>query len=122
MLTYQHNEPLLEALHNADTDIGVIGAGVHPLPPSVRAHVVAVEPVVLGVRCGHPLSRRRTVKLNELCSEPIITLVHGSGLRAVLEDACHQAGFTPRIAAEAGELGIVVELAAEGLGIARPPL
>jgi DNA-binding transcriptional LysR family regulator len=102
-------------------DAGVVGAGVQPLPPQVRARVVAVEPLVLGVRRGHPLSRRKTVSLDALRGEPMITLVHGSGLRTVLENACHQAGFTPRITAETGELGSLVELAAEGLGVAILP-
>jgi DNA-binding transcriptional LysR family regulator len=53
--------------------------------------------------------------------EPMITLVHGSGLRTLLESACGQAGFTPRLVAEAGELGSLVELAAEGLGVAVVP-
>src|SRR5512132_965236 len=51
----------------------------------------------------------------------MITLAHGSGLRTVLESACRDAGFSPRITAETGELGSLVELAAEGLGIAVVP-
>jgi DNA-binding transcriptional LysR family regulator len=39
----------------------------------------------------------------------------------VLENACRKLGFSPRIAAETGELGSLVELAAEGLGIALAP-
>jgi DNA-binding transcriptional LysR family regulator len=121
VLTAQHNEPLLEALDRGDTDVGLIGAGVHPLPPQVSARVVDTEPLVVGVRPGHPLSRRKTVKLDELRNEPIITLIHGSVLRTVLEAACEKAGFAPRITAETGELGSVVELAAEGLGVAVVP-
>jgi DNA-binding transcriptional LysR family regulator len=121
VLTSEHNEPLLEALANGDMDAGIVGAGVQPLPPQVRARVVAVEPLVLGVRRGHPLSRRKTITLDALRDEPMITLVPGSGLRTVLENACHQAGFTPRITAETGELGSLVELAAEGIGVAVVP-
>jgi DNA-binding transcriptional LysR family regulator len=121
VLTSEHNEPLLEALANGDMDAGIVGAGVQPLPPQVRARVVAVEPLVLGVRRGHPLSRRKTITLDALRDEPMITLVPGSGLRTVLENACHQAGFTPLITAETGELGSLVELAAEGIGVAVVP-
>ncbi|HEY7619927.1 MAG TPA: LysR family transcriptional regulator substrate-binding protein [Solirubrobacteraceae bacterium] len=39
----------------------------------------------------------------------------------VLENACRAAGFSPRIAAEGGDLDTVVALAAEGLGIAVLP-
>jgi DNA-binding transcriptional LysR family regulator len=121
VLTSMHNEPLLEALATGEVDVGVVGVGVQPLGPHVRARVVAVEPLVLGVRPGHPLSRRKTITLEALRDEPMITLVHGSGLRTVLENACRQAGFSPRITAETGELDSLVELAAEGLGVAVVP-
>jgi DNA-binding transcriptional LysR family regulator len=119
-LSSEHNEPLLEALVNGDIDAGVVGV-VQPLPPQVRFRVVAVEPLVLGVRRGHQLSRRKTITLEALRDQPMITLVHGSGLRTVLENACGDAGFSPRISAETGELSSLVELTAEGLGVAVVP-
>jgi DNA-binding transcriptional LysR family regulator len=121
VLANEHNEPLLEALANGEMDVGVVGLSVQPLPAQVRARVVAVEPLVLAVRPGHPLSRRRTIALDALREEPMITLVRGSGLRTLLEKACRDAGFMPHIAAETSELGSLVELAAEGLGLAVVP-
>jgi DNA-binding transcriptional LysR family regulator len=120
-VTQEHNEPLLESVANGDVDAAIVGAGVQPLPPEVRARVVATEPLVLAVRRGHPLGRRSIVTLTQLREQPMITLVRGSGLRVVLENACRDAGFAPQITAEAGELGSLVELAAEGLGAAVLP-
>jgi DNA-binding transcriptional LysR family regulator len=120
-LTQQHNEPLLEAVADGEVDAAIVGAGVQPSPPQVRTRVVAAEPLVVAVRRGDPLSSRRTVTLARLREQPMITLVRGSGLRTVLETACRDAGFLPRIAAEAGELTSLVELAAEGLGVAVLP-
>jgi DNA-binding transcriptional LysR family regulator len=120
-VTHEQNAPLLEALANGDFDAAVVGIGAQPLPPQVRAHVVATEPLVLAVRHGDPLSRRRSVTLAQLRERPMITLVRGSGLRTVLESACREAGIVPRIAAEAGDLSSLVELAAEGLGVAVLP-
>jgi DNA-binding transcriptional LysR family regulator len=120
-LSSEHNEPLLDALASGSMDAGVVGVGVQALPPQVRARVVAVEPLVLGVRRGHPLSRRKTITLSALRDEPMITLVPGSGLRTLLENASRDAGFTPRISAEVDELASLVELAGEGLGVAVVP-
>jgi DNA-binding transcriptional LysR family regulator len=117
----QHNEPLLDAVAHGEMDAAVVGLGAHALPPGVRAHVVAVEPLVVAVRPGHPLGRRATITVGELRTHPMITLTRGSGLRAVLERACREAGFTPWIAAETGELDSLVDLAAEGLGVAVVP-
>jgi DNA-binding transcriptional LysR family regulator len=121
VLRHEHNAPLLDALAVGDVDIGVVGVGVQPLPAQVRNRVVAVEPLVLALRPGHPLGRRQRIVLETLRDEPMITLVHGSGLRTLLESACGQAGFTPRVVAETGELGSLVELAAQGLGVAVVP-
>jgi DNA-binding transcriptional LysR family regulator len=116
----QHNEPLLAALGNGEIDVALVGTARRP-PPPIRTRVIAAEPLVLGVRPGHPLSRRQTVALTALREEPMITLTRESGLRAVLENACREAGFSPRITVEAGELRGLAELAAEGLGVAIAP-
>jgi DNA-binding transcriptional LysR family regulator len=121
LLTEQHNEPLLASLANGEVDAGVVGLGVQPLPPQVRARIIAVEPLVLAVRTGDPLSNRKTTNLASLRSEPMITLVRGSGLRRVLENACSESGFAPRITAETGDLKSLLDLVAEGLGIAVVP-
>jgi DNA-binding transcriptional LysR family regulator len=102
-------------------DAAVVGLGAQPTPAQVRTRVVATEPLVLAVRRGDPLSRRGTVTLAQLRERSMITLVRGSGLRTVLENACRNVGFVPRITAEAGELGSLVELATEGLGAAVLP-
>lgn len=120
-LTNEHNEPLLDAVAAGEMDAAVVGLGAQPLPAEVRARVIATEPLVVGVRRGHPLGERKTIALDALREQPMVTLTRGSGLRAVLENACREAGFVPRISAETGELGSLVELAAEGLGIAVVP-
>jgi DNA-binding transcriptional LysR family regulator len=121
-LTEQHNEPVLAALVDGDLDAALFGFHGQSLPATIRTRIVAAEPLVVAVRPGHPLARRRTVSVEDLREEPIVTLVSGSGLRTVLENACRHAGFAPRIVAETGELASLAGLAAEGLGVAVLPL
>jgi DNA-binding transcriptional LysR family regulator len=121
VLTNLQNEPLLSAIAEGEIDAGVVGVGAQPLPPEVRARVVVVEPLVLGVCRDHPLSRRKAITVVDLREQPMITLIPGSGLRTVIENACHDAGFSPRIIAETGDLGSLVELVAAGLGVAVVP-
>jgi DNA-binding transcriptional LysR family regulator len=121
-LAEQHNAPTLTALADGDFDAALIGYHGQKLPAAIRTRVVATEPLVLVVRPGHQLADQRTVTIEELRDEPIVTLVTGSGLRTVLENACQHAGFAPHIAAETGELGSLADLAAEGLGVAVLPL
>jgi LysR substrate binding domain len=51
----------------------------------------------------------------------MVTLTRASKLRSTLETACQAAGFDPRIVAETSDLGVMVELAAEQLGVAVLP-
>jgi DNA-binding transcriptional LysR family regulator len=117
----EQNEPLLKAVANGDVDAAIVGLGAQPTPPQVRTRVIATEPLVLAVRRDDPLGRRSTVTLAQLRERSMITLIRGSGLRTVLENACRDVGFVPRITAEAGDLGSLVELAAEGVGAAVLP-
>jgi DNA-binding transcriptional LysR family regulator len=118
VLTNHHRAPLAGAVAAGDIDVAVLGIGHEPLPPEVRACEVATEPLVVGVRRDHPLGRRKTISVADLREHPIITLTRGGGLRSLLENVCRDAGFTPRITAEAGDLRSLVELAAAGLGLA----
>lgn len=121
VLTNHHNEPLLAAVAEGDVDVAVVGIGVQPLPPVVDARIVSVEPLVLCVARDHLLGRRKAVRIADLREHPMIALAPGAGLRAMLDSACRDAGFSPRITAETGDLGSLVQLAGEGLGLAVAP-
>ena len=52
---------------------------------------------------------------------PLISLPPGTGLRCILDLACAEAGFRPRIAFEAAAPPVLARLAARGLGVAVVP-
>lgn len=121
VLREQHNQPLIKAVADGEVEAAVVGLTGEPLPPRVDARVFAVEPLVAAVAPDNRLSRRTTITLGELGGQPMLALARGSGLRAVLEEACAKAGFAPRVVAETGELGSLARLAAQGLGVAVLP-
>ncbi|WFB06023.1 LysR family transcriptional regulator [Streptomyces sp. LX-29] len=61
------------------------------------------------------------IPLAALRDRPLISLPRGTGLRGVLERACTEAGFRPRIAFEAAAPSLLTQLAARGLGVAIVP-
>lgn len=113
---------LLDGLRGGRLDVALIGLGPYDEPPvDVRALPVDREPVMVALHPSSPLGRRRTVPLAALRDEPMVTLTRASKLRTTLEAACRTVGFLPRVVAESSDLGVVVALAAEQVGVAVLP-
>ena len=121
-LVEEETDALLDGLAAGDLHTAFLGLGPGQDPPdSLQAIVVAREPAVLAVHPQHPLAARGSIGLSALRDEPVVTLTRASRLRTVLETECRQAGFAPRIAAETSDLTVMVQLVAEGIGVALMP-
>ena len=121
-LLEDQTDALLAALADGQLHAALIGLGRYDRPPpDTQSLLVAREPVVVAVHPAHPLAGRGQIQLRALHHEPIVTLTRASKLRSTLETACQAAGFVPRIVAETSDLGVVVELAAEQVGVAVLP-
>jgi DNA-binding transcriptional LysR family regulator len=121
-LIEDETDALLAALVAGELHAALIGMSRYDRPPSdLQSLLVAREPVVVAVHPRHRLAGRSLIPLRALRDEPIVTLTRASKLRSTLETACRGAGFVPRIVAETSDLGVVVELAAEQLGVAVLP-
>jgi len=87
----------------------------------VESRLVAREPAVVAVHPHHPLVGRGSVPLHALRDEPMVTLTPASKQRSTLETACRAAGFVPRVVAETSDLGVVIELVQQQIGVAVLP-
>ncbi|MEV0375705.1 LysR family transcriptional regulator substrate-binding protein, partial [Streptomyces sp. NPDC050636] len=86
--------------------------------------VLVDEPLVAAVASNDPALTppdRTSIPVAELRDRPLISLPRGTGIRGVLDRACAQAGFQPRIAFEAAAPLFLAQLAARGLGVAVVP-
>lgn len=121
-ITEDHTGPLLDALRAGTLDLAYAGlAPGQRVPSGLSSRVVATEPVVLVMHRDHALAGEGSVPLARLRGEPMVMLPEGSGQRTMVEAAAHAAGFTPRIIAESGQLGMLTGLAARGVGVAVVP-
>jgi len=121
-LVEDETDALLDGLAAGELQTAFIGLGPGQDPPAnLEAVVVAREPAVLAVHPQHPLAARRSVRLSVLRDEPVVTLTRASRLRIVLETVCREAGIAPRIVAETSDLNVMVQLVAEGIGVALMP-
>jgi DNA-binding transcriptional LysR family regulator len=99
-------------------DLALVGVAGGP-PPGLESLVIVSEGLAAAVPPGHPLlAGRGPAKLADLAGYPIVCMPAGTGVRAVLDEACAARGVRLDIALEASAPGTVADLAARGLGIA----
>ena len=115
------SDRLLEALRSGAVDVAFVSLGGAAPPVGIAAEVVADEPLVVAVAAGDALAADGVVALDAVRERLLICLPRGTGVRALLEEACAAAGFRPRIAFEAGDPHVLAELAGRGLGAAVLP-
>ncbi|MGW2223924.1 LysR family transcriptional regulator [Streptomyces formicae] len=123
-LTEDSSERMLAALRGGELDMALLGVGAEEPPPGICLHIMIDEPLVAVMAPDDPLlvpADRTDVPLAELAERPLISLPRGTGVRGVLDRACAEAGFRPRIAFEAAAPEVLVRLAARGLGVAVLP-
>ncbi|MFJ3724380.1 LysR family transcriptional regulator [Streptomyces sp. NPDC090045] len=123
-LTEDTSERMLAALHRGELDVAVIGLADEEAPPGISVQVLVDQPLFAAVAPDDPALTspdRTSIALAELRDRPLISLPRGTGLRGVLDRACAQAGFQPRIAFEAAAPPFLAQLAARGLGVAVVP-
>ncbi len=121
-LIEDETDALLGALATGELDAALIGLGRYDRPPrDVKSLLVAREPVVVAVHPQHPLAGHGPIPLHALRDEPMVTLTSASKQRSTLDTACRAAGFAPRVVAETSDIGVVIDLTQQQIGVAVLP-
>ncbi|OYD68722.1 LysR family transcriptional regulator [Rhodococcus sp. OK302] len=113
-----HN--LLAGVLDGTFDIAVVGVA-GDLPEGLESRVITDERLVAGVAANHELAQVSSLPFVELETRSVICLPKGTGIRTCFDAACAAVDVTPTVALEASNLGIIVSLAAQGLGMAVLP-
>lgn len=120
------DDDALAQLRAGNIDLAVIAIDGQPLPEInddlVRTHVL-VDPYRVILPRDHGMAVRRAVSIKDLGEDAWIATASGRcNARAVVVEACEEAGFEPRFTIEAEEFATVVGFVGEGLGVALVPL
>lgn len=109
----------LPALQKGDLDIGLLYRR-DPLPVNMRYRDLRVDNYVLAVPDGHRLTRLGKLKLTDLSNEPLIFISRAA--RPITYDelmaACLKGGLSPRILLELESVETMINMVAEGMGVA----
>lgn len=89
--------------------------------PSLRVQTLIREPMVALLPPGHRLAGQPCVHLAELAGEMFVALRSGGGLRVLMNEMCDQAGFTPEVSVETGQLSMIWSMVQAGMGVAVLP-
>jgi DNA-binding transcriptional LysR family regulator len=119
-LTEANSDRLIADLVAGELDLAYIAVGAET-PPGIELRILADEAMVAVVGPEDPLAGAGSFQLDILRERAVICLPLGTGVRALVDEACAAGGFRPRVALEASNLGIVAQLAARGLGVAIVP-
>lgn len=113
---------IVPMLREGRLDVGIVRS---PLPDAddLLVREVQTDRLVAVLPRSHPLAGRRRIALAALKDESFVMFSRSQvpGLRAVILQACRDAGFSPRITQDATQIQTVVGLVGSGLGVALVP-
>ncbi len=92
-----------------------------PRNPEVHWEHLFTQPLLLAVPSDHALAGAATTSLGDVAEEPFVMLHASWALRALTDQLCGAAGFTPRVAFEGDDLSVVRGFVSAGLGVAVVP-
>jgi DNA-binding transcriptional LysR family regulator len=116
-LVEDNSDRLTDRVRAGEADLALIGASGAP-PSGLSALPIISERLVAALPPGHPLAGQRRLTLADITAYPLVCLPAGTGIRAVLDQACAAQGIQPDIALQASAPDAVADLASRGLGIA----
>jgi len=114
------SEQVADRLVGGDVDL-ILTSPRPRLAEQTGWELLADERLELAVPPGHRLATRRRIRLAEVAAEPFVALTVTSEFRALSDQLCRAAGFSPAVAFEADDVATVRALAGAGLGLAILP-
>jgi DNA-binding transcriptional LysR family regulator len=118
-LREEPSHEIVRDLESGEAELGITGP--RPSADDFGWHLLERQRLCLYVPPDHRLARLKRVALAEAAAEPFIALRQDFGFRRVTDELCEAAGFTPQVAFESTDLGIMDRLVGAGLGVAVLP-
>jgi DNA-binding transcriptional LysR family regulator len=97
-----------------ELDVGIVA--LQGIVESLVFRPLLRDEVVVCVRRGHPLSAKRSVRVEDLAGEPLLLFREGFLQRELLEEAFATRGLAPRVALETNLVPLLVDATARGDG------
>jgi LysR family hydrogen peroxide-inducible transcriptional activator len=120
LLLYEHQTgPMLERLHTGEIDAGILALPVHE--DGLVQREIYAEPFVIALPAGHALSKRASLKAQDLDGETLLLLEDGHCLRDQALDVCSHSGAHEKQDFRATSLETLRQMVASGGGVTLLP-
>lgn len=110
-----NTEDVMEALHNYEADIGVLGE--IPDSKDFVVHKLSSSPIVAFASVNHPVAQSKSLTLKHLSQLPLIFREQGSKTRQKLVEVANENGIELKPIIEAEGREAVREIVASGAGV-----
>ena len=111
-----NREQLVQALHNNDVDLAVMGRAPQEL--AARSEPFAAHPLAIVAAASHPLARKRDLAPGAVAQEPFIVREAGSGTRAAMEQFFAEHHLAPPVIMEMGGNETIKQAVLADMGLA----
>lgn len=112
-------ERLLKLANRYEIDFAIAS---HPIEDSrLVISDMFKEELLLALPPGHPLARKRTVRVTDLQDQRLIVMKSGHCLGDQVLDFCERRDFKPKISFRGGQLETIQALVCAGIGISLIP-
>ncbi|MFD1815841.1 LysR family transcriptional regulator [Rhodococcus gannanensis] len=115
-LSENNSDTLLDAVRAGTIDLALVGTATSPA--GLDMLTLVSERLVATVPAGHRLATLDPITLRDVCSEPLVCMPPGTGLRTVFDNCCTAKGLAPTPEIQAGAADAIADLARRGLGVA----
>jgi DNA-binding transcriptional LysR family regulator len=117
-------EEIVPRLRSGEFDIALLfefrGVG-EKLGAGLRRVELLQDPMHVALPAGHPLARRKTLRLEDLHNQAWVQTSASSPCARHVVRSCHAAGFEPSVSFESDDYLTVQGLVAAGVGVALIP-
>jgi DNA-binding transcriptional LysR family regulator len=108
-----------QLVRNEDVDLGLTGGAL--ADPAIEVLHAGEDRLCVICPQGHPLMKKRHVRIEDVAAYPLVLTATGTSVRAVVDAAFEDAGCLPLVACEPTYMMTAVAMVRAGLGLTILP-